>query len=281
MSGAARHLVLACLLATPGAAGELRNDTLLGFERYVRATDTRLDAEASGEIPFLYFDRLPAAEQANSDAALARGELIYRRIETRDGAGRAIEAPHGIIHHWIGAMFLAGSTLDEVVAVVRDYDRHREYYSGDVIASKTIERDGDDFWVYLQFRKKKVVTVVLNTEHDARYLRLGPCRVFCRAESVHIGEVEDPGTPREREKAPDDQTGFLWRINSYWRFEERAGGVVIECESISLTRDIPLAVRWIVSPFVTSVPIESLRTTLEKTREAVARRAAARPPTGK
>jgi hypothetical protein len=72
-----------------------------------------------------------------------------------------------------------------------------------------------------------------------------------------------------RELPPGQDHGFLWRLNSYWRFEERDGGVYVECEAISLTRNVPLGLGWLVNPIIRSLPRESLANTLWATREAV------------
>jgi hypothetical protein len=113
---------------------------------------------------------------------------------------------------------------------------------------------------------KKVLTVVLNTEHEAHYVRPAPDRAYSRIVSTRIAEVENPGTPAEREKPIGKDGGYMWRLNTYWRFLERDGGTYIQCESISLTRGIPFGFGWVVGPFVTSIPRESLTFTLERTR---------------
>ena len=63
-------------------------------------------------------------------------------------------------------------------------------------------------------------------------------------------------------------------MNTYWRFEEKDGGTYVECQSISLTRDIPTGLGWLIGPYVTSVPRESLTFTLATTRSAVLNRIA-------
>jgi len=81
-----------------------------------------------------------------------------------------------------------------------------------------------------------------------------------------VQEVDHPGESNEAAKLPDTGRGFLWRINSYWRFEQREGGTFIESESISLTRDIPLLLRPFISPFVTNVPKDTLIANLQNAR---------------
>jgi hypothetical protein len=81
--------------------------------------------------------------------------------------------------------------------------------------------------------------------------------------------VENPGKSDEREKTPGDDGGFLWRMETWWRMEERDGGVYVQSEVVSLTRDIPIVLSWMIKPFVTSIPKETLTATLEATRKAV------------
>ena len=131
-------------------------------------------------------------------------------------------------------------------------------------------REGDRFRVYLRFFMKKVITVVVNSEHDARFSRAGSDRAESRIYSTRIAEVEDPGTAHEREKPVGRDGGYLWRLNTYWRFLERDGGTYVQCESITLTRGIPIGLGWLVRPFVTSIPRETLEFTLATTRKALA-----------
>jgi hypothetical protein len=71
-----------------------------------------------------------------------------------------------------------------------------------------------------------------------------------------------PGTPAERALSSSEEHGFLWRMNTYWSYEERDGGLYMQIESVSLTRSIPTGLGWAIGPFVESVPRESLEFTL-------------------
>ena len=123
---------------------------------------------------------------------------------------------------------------------------------------------------------KKGISVVVNSEHEARFTNPGPDRVRSRIYSTRIAEVEDPDTPDESEKPVGHDGGYLWRLNSYWSFLERDGGTYVQCESISLTRGIPTGLGWLIGPFVTSIPRESLEFTLQTTRTTLARQAGTR-----
>jgi hypothetical protein len=250
------------VLAPPATAADLQPRTVAAFERYVAATE----AERAADPHFLWIDRREVPQQQRD--AVRKGELMIAKLETRE-RDREIEVPDGLIHHWLGAVFVPGATVDEALALLQDYDRHDKVYTPNVARSRLISRSGDTFQLFLRFHMEKVLTVVVNSEHEARFTRPGPGRAQSRIYSTRIAEVEDPDTATEREKPVGHDGGYLWRLNSYWRLEERDGGVYVQCESISLTRGIPFGVGWIVRPFVTSIPRETLEFTLETTRRVL------------
>jgi len=246
-------------------AVEQSSATREAFDRYVRLTEERINTELAPGGPFLWLDTLPAGERDGAYAALRRGELRIEHLATLDH-GKEIECPKGLIHHWVGIVYVPGATLEQALRMVQDYDHHAEVYAPDVARSKLISRAGDDFRVYLRFHRKKIVTVVLDTEHDVHYQRLDATRAASRSVSTRVQEVRDAGSKDEKDLPEVEGGGYLWRINSYWRFLERDGGTYVQCESVSLTRDIPLGFGWLIGPFVESIPRESLRFTLEATR---------------
>jgi hypothetical protein len=166
-------------------------------------------------------------------------------------------------------VFIPGVKLQEVLAVLQDYDHQAQYYAPDVEQSRIESRDDEHFVVFLRFRRHKVITVVLNTKHDVHYFSDSATREHSRSSAVHIGEVENAGKPNEREKAPGEDGGYLWRMETWWRMEEGDGGVYVQSEVVSLTRDIPTGLGWLIGPFVTSIPKETLTFTLQATRKAV------------
>ena len=250
--------------ATPAFPADLQPRTVAAFDRYVQATEQRMRTDPQ----FLWVDVLPATEQRAVLEALRRGELVINRLTTRQ-SGKEIDIPDGMVHHWIGVVFVPGATVDKALSLLQDYDHHAQIYAPNVAGSKLLSRDGNNFRVYLRFMMKKVITVVVNTEHDARFTRDAPNRASSRIYSTRIAEVESPGTPSEREKPVGNDSGYLWRLYSYWRVLERDGGTYVQCESISLTRDIPMGFGWLIRPFVTSIPRESLEFTLTTTRNVL------------
>ena len=247
---------------------KLRDDTAAAFDLYVRLTDQRNQVELARGPALLWVDSLPEPERQQANAALRRGEVQIKKLNTLDN-GKVISCPGGLIHHWVGAAFLPGAKLDTVLAVLEDYDHQSTYYAPDVERSRIESRDGDHFRVFLRFRRHKVITVVLDTEHDVHYYHDAPGRAHSRSSAVRIAEVENPGKSDEREKPVGDDGGFLWRMETWWRMEQRDGGVYVQSEVVSLTRDIPTGLGWMIGPFVTSIPKETLVFTLDATRKAV------------
>ena len=275
--------VAACvsLLALPAKAAlaaELKPATIAAFDRYVRVAEARMATEVADPRRFLIIDTDAEPVRRARLAELRAGRLSIERLAALEG-GKSIDIPDGLVHHWVGLIFVPGGTAASAVALLRDYARHHEIYQPAVQRSGVLSQDGDSLRVFLRFFMKKVLAVTLNTEHDARFTAISPARAYSRVVSTRIQEVADAGTATERELPVGHDGGYLWRINSYWRFDERDGGVYIQCESISLSRGIPLGLGWLVGPFVTSIPRESLSFTLETTRKVLTAGASgARPP---
>jgi len=249
------------------APAKLRSETVAAFDRYVHLTEERNETELKRGSALLWIDALPETQRGAAYAALKRGEVQIHQLSTLDN-GKPIVCPGGLIHHWVGAVFIPGAKLDDVLVVLQDYNHQSIYYAPDVERSKIESREGDQFRVFLRFRRHKVITVVLNTEHEVRYFHDAPGRAHSRSSAVRIAEVENPGKSDEREKQPGQDGGYLWRMETWWRMEERDGGVYVQSEVASLTRDIPTGLGWLVGPFVTSIPKETLAFTLEATRKA-------------
>jgi hypothetical protein len=274
---------LGLLLLLPGLApqtpevmsAELKPATVTAFDRYVQATEARIDSEMKRPGSFLYIEGLPGPRRAQVMAALKSGQVYMERLKTRDSSGRVMEAPDALIHHWLGAVFVPGATLSQTLALVQDYDHHQDIYKPEVVRSKLLAHNGNDFKIFYRLRKKKLITVTLDTYHDVHYFQVDATHAYSRSYTTRIQEVANADKPDEFEKPVGKDSGFLWRLDSYWRFEEKDGGVYVECESVSLTRDIPWVVSPIVKPFVTDIPKESLQMTMGSTRRALLQEIAA------
>jgi hypothetical protein len=256
-----------CCASLPAfsVAAEVTPETLQAFGRYVRTTETRLEQKRAGG-PFLWADESPERLRR-----LREGQVV---IEPWSGKGD-LAVPGGLIHDWVGAVFIPGGALARTLALVQDYGRHKDTYKPEVVDSRILSRNGDEFKVYMRLRKKKVITVVLDTEHEVHYFQLDPLRWYSRSYTTRIAEVDNPGEPDERQLPPGADHGFLWRLYSYWKFQERDGGVYVECQALSLTRNVPLGLGWLIEPIIRQLPRESLANTLRATRDAALAKAAA------
>jgi hypothetical protein len=262
-------LTIAAILFTssPGQTVDLKPETNAAFSRYVQLSEQRMQNDLQAG-PFLWPDGLPIQQREEVYERLKQVEVVTQRLETLE-RGTSIPVPGGLIHHWMGVVFIPGANLKQTLALLQGYDQHSRIYAPRVLRSKLIQHNGDDFKVFLRLRETKIVTVVLDTEYDVHYDRLDSTRACSRSYSTRVAEVEGAGQPGEHEKPVGDDSGFLWRLNSYWRFREHAKGVYVQLEAISLTRDIPDGLGWLIRPFVTSIPGESLAFTLNRTRKAL------------
>ena len=267
-----RYFLFTIAVLTSGCAADaesLKPATAAAFDHYVQLNEQRMENELHSG-PFLWPEGLPRQQRQEVYERLRRSEVVTQKLETLDRRA-SMSAPGGLIHHWIGIVFIPGASLSQTLALLRDYDQHSLIYAPRVLSSRLLQHQGDDFKVFLRLREQNVVTVVLDSEYEVRYFHLDPARAESRSYSTRVVEVENAGQPDEREKPLGDDRGYLWRINSYWRFCERDEGVYVQLEAISLTRDIPEGLGWLIRPFVASIPKESLVFTLERTRDALAR----------
>ena len=252
-----KGFLLAALLVTQAVAGELKPSTLQAFDQYIRATGQRLDSRN----PFLWTD-----ESADRARQVREGKVVVQPFNAKP----ELAVPDGLIHDWVGAVFIPGVSVEKTLATIQDYD-HMEAYKPEVMASRLLSHNGNDFKMYMRLLKKKVITVVLDTEHDVHYVPAGPKRWRSVSRTTKISQVEHAGKPDERALPPDTGEGFLWRLTTFWRFEERDGGTWVECQAVSLTRDVPTGLGWLIKPIIRDLPRESLEATLRETRDSVSK----------
>ena len=241
-------LGLAVAAAAVLHAAELKEETLAAWQRYVEATERRMAREIGDGSRFLVLDFHDDAERMRREALA--GQPLTWRTETRDDEGESLEVPKGSIHHWLGAILIPNADVDHVVDGLQHAIPPHELQN-DVLESRVLWRDGDKLGTFLKLSRKAVIAMHYNTEHAVEYVRPGGGRARSRSEATRIAELEDFGSLQEREKPVGDDRGFLWRLNVYWRYEEVAGGVLMECEVVTLSRSIPLLMRWMVAPIVT------------------------------
>jgi hypothetical protein len=267
-------LVCSTLLAAPGAYAfaRLSPEAAGAFDRYVEQAEARMGRDRT-PLRFLYAD-----EQPEVKTRLRSGELIIEPASALD-RGPAPRIPGGMLQDWVGMMFIPGATIERVKAVLEDNDNYKNFYKPEVIESKKLDGTGDESDVFMRLYEKHILTVVLNTTYHTQYGMLDASRMYVTSRSTRIAEVKNPNESYTEELPVGNDTGFLWRLNSYWRFEAADGGVYAECEAISLSRDVPLGLGWMLKGFLERFPKESMLNTLRGTRAAVeARRVSSAAP---
>ncbi|MGA7027526.1 MAG: hypothetical protein WBY24_02680 [Candidatus Acidiferrales bacterium] len=269
-------VLVAVLFALPGTlnATDLQPQTAQAFDRYIQLTEAQINSELAQSGPYMWVERLPETRRAAATAQLRDGQIVVERLDTLDD-GKTITVPDGIIHHWIGTVFVPGATLAQTLSFMQDYNHKVDYFKPDITRSKILRQEGDDYFVLMRFYKKKVITTVIDTDQQVHYHVVDRTHAWSRSWTTRVQEVENAGQSDEKLEPEGHDRGILWRMNTYWRFEEKDGGTYIECQAISLTRDIPTGFGWMVGPFVTSVPKESLEFTLSTARAALLRQSSA------
>lgn len=266
------RMLLVCLIITglssaPADPSELKQQTVVAFDRYIRVTEARMKDDVQSDH-FLAIDRLPDPRRQELYKRLQHGEIYIDQLRTLED-GRPIPIPSGLVHDWVGVIFIPGATLPETLAVLRDYDHHQDIYKPDIRRSKLLQQSGDELKVRIQFYKKTIVTVAINVDFDVEFTQFGSTRSQSVSHSTRVAEVADLGKPNEHEYPVGRDHGYMWRLNSYWRIEEKDGGVYLQNESIALSRTVPFVFAWLVNPLLKSIPRSALSCLLLGTRNAV------------
>jgi hypothetical protein len=189
-------------------------------------------------------------------------------MKTTAQGGKRPKIPAGMVHHWMGSIFVPGVELEELLGWIQRYSDHEEYFK-EVERSELLSRDGDRFEIFLRLKRDKIVKLRYNTRHRVDFKQHSPLTVFSKSATTRIAQLDKPGTASEREKPEGIDSGFLWRLNSYWRYKQVDGGVIVENETLSLSRGVPAAIRWLVAHYLDSIPREFMRNTLGSLRDGV------------
>ena len=251
-----------CAFGRPSQAQlvvKLSPRTLSEFESYAAKVKAELQQRWNGKESLLYVDQDAKAKQQ-----VLSGELFIQQMN----GGKPAAISDGLIHDWLGAIYFKNRTPEQVVSVLEDFDRHKDFYPA-VAQSRTVLRDGHHVTGYWQLRQKGIVPVVLDVDEDVTYQQIAPGKWRGEAYGRRIVEHDTGLFAGGRKFPPDEGHGYLWRLYSYWTFEAVNGGVIAECRTLSLSRDVPAGLNWAVGPYIEKTPRDSLASTLKQTRTAV------------
>jgi hypothetical protein len=253
-------LQLFFLVPAISSATELKDETVKVWDGYVRTANMRMEQRLHGDSPFLWIDEVPGRAQR-----VREGQIVVAPAD--NGSPRV---PHGLIHDWVGGVFIPEATIDDVFAVVNDYDRYHEIYKPAVTDSKLLESLGSERkFSMVMMQRVLSVTAAVDGEYQSGCSQVDARRWYCISYSTCLREIKSFKQANERELPPDQGNGYVWRLYSITRFQQQDGGVYAEVEAIGLSRDIPVGIRWLVKPIVERLPRNALSLTLEQTRNSV------------
>jgi hypothetical protein len=259
-------LMCASFLVAPAASAgaELKETTVQSWDAYIQTVDSQAHSRVQGS--FLWVDEDPARAEG-----VRAGKILVSPV------GKKIPkpVPSGLIHDWVGAAFIPGARLGDVVSVIRDYDHYTQFYKPMVVDAKSLGTEGEcDKYSMRVVYKESVGETALDTEYQACYLQPDELRWSGTAHSTRVQEIQHYGRPDEHDLPPGQGKGYVWRLYTVDRLQERDGGVYIELEAIALSRDIPAGLRWMVDPIVRKVSRNTLLTSVQQMKEAVSSTAA-------
>jgi hypothetical protein len=257
-------LFAALLLSVPARAANLKGETVAAWNDYVQSVSVTLQDRVRPGGSFLW-----TYEESERNAKVHRGEIVV--APAPGPSPRRVRG--GLIHHWIAAAFLPNVKLDDILEVTGDYDRYQEFYRPSVIASKTVaHEDSNDYFSMLLMNKAFFLKTTLDADYQATNVRLDDRHFYSVSRSTRVQEIDDYGRPSQHRMPEGQGGGYIWKLFSVVRLDQRDGGVYIEIEAIALSRDVPAAVRFVVDPIVRSVSRNALLTSLEQTEEALSSR---------
>ncbi|MEO8070379.1 MAG: hypothetical protein ABI652_03185 [Acidobacteriota bacterium] len=262
-------MAAAVVIADAGiGAARLQPATIDGWNGYVMAIEAARAQQTPDAARFLALDftNSPVAAPAADRAAVLAGDVVTRHVNDRD-AGLP-DVPSATVSHWRGAVFIPGTSLDRLIHGLRTAPPPPG--RGDVVRSAILENGPEAMVVAIRVRRSKIVTVVYDTEHRVTFSRSSARRAESASTATRIVEVVNAGTAAETPRPPGDDRGYLWRLNAYWRYEEVRGGVIAECDSISLSRHVPAPVRYLAGSIIEGAAREAMDQTLVTLRDRFA-----------
>lgn len=251
--------MIAVSLKAEGAS--LTPATVAAWDSYLDAENAKLQKRALPGSEFLW-----TFEDAKRAVRVRRGEIVVGRMAKQD----PLPIAGGLIHHWGGAMFLPHVTLSEVAEVTSDYGRYKEFYRPTVIDSKVVSRDHSlDKVSMVMMNKALFLQAALAADYDVETVSVDDHRLYRKSRTTRVQEIKAFGSVQEERIPEGEGSGYIWKLYSVARFEERDRGVYTEVEFIALSRDVPTAVRFIADPIIRNVSKSSLVTSLQQTDLAI------------
>lgn len=256
-------ILLALAVPAVAAAARLQPETIEAWNAYISSTEARIEREIESGRGFFAQDFCAQPEEAREQ--VLGGNVVVAPMETIDGEGNGIPIPDGRIHHWRGSIYLPGVKLEEYLYVALNPSEEGPHQP-EVLEYRILEKKPDELKIFIKMVRRKFIMLAYNTEHHITYRRYGDGKASGRSEATKIAEIVELGKKHEREKPVGRDRGFMWRLNSYWRYEEVDGGLIVEGESLLLSRGIPGVLKPIIEPLIHRSAQEMISNTLEEVK---------------
>jgi len=261
LAGRLMLIAFALLFSSLVRGAQPTAESLAAWKAHVAQARTALNQCAQANDSLLLIARKDAVEQR-----VREGRIVV----THTAGGGILHVPNGLIHDWTGAVFIPGAHAADVTAGLQNYDAYAATYRPAVSESHLIASRGNEFRYRLKFQSDSFgIKAGLRGDFESSYWTPDAQHNYSTTEAIRLVELANPGTPSERELAPEEAHGYIQRMFTIVRYTEADGGVFVEVEAMSLSRDIPGAVRWAVAPLVERFSRQVLTTTLEKFRTSV------------
>jgi len=236
------------------------------FNTYVATVESRLSQQHRTPDRFLALD-------PGTRTRLRSGELL---IENLTPASQPSDA---LLHHWRATAFVPNTTAAAFEHLLRDFTAYPHNFAPEILATTVLTQTGvpsersvfagvetpTHTLLRLRTRQHHVITVVLDTTCDVTFATLDATHGYSISRSTRIDEITPTGAAATDKQAQ----GFLYRLNTYWSWEQRDNGLYLQLESLSLTRAIPHGLAWAVRPYLESIPRDSLIFTLTSARNTL------------
>jgi len=240
-------LALVLMLTAHSATAAPTTAANAAFDEYARLLETRMAAQHSSARNFV--------SQTKQERAPSQANPLVERVAMTN-------LPGALLHHWRATQFIPNARVADLDSLLRNFNAYPKLFAPQVERASRTLTSPDHARLEMRARQRHVLTVVLDAEYDVSFARLDLQHQYSISRSTYIHEIDSPGTHAEHVLPPDHEHGFLWRQNTYWSYEETDGGLLIQVESLSLTRSIPIGIGWAIGPYVESIPRESLEFTL-------------------
>ena len=226
------------------SAAMLEPRTTLAYERYLDQTKREFLARVR-EAPV---------------GSTRDGEVSVRPAR-QDGI---IKLPGGLVHDWIGSAFVRGITLRQAINASTDYARYSAVYKP-VIASRVLVHEGDTYRVQMRLRQSGGgISATLDVRSTVRYFYPASRTAYSISDAEEIREVDNAGRPDERLLPAGNDSGYLWRANTFSYLVEQGDGLYVELETIGLSRQFPPLLAWLIEPIARRVGRTSVENSLRE-----------------